>query len=157
MNSTFSKVWAAVASLWVLYLSVLYFREVDSIENINNLLIVLSGILVTASVGIGAIAYIFLGDTGKSKVLDMVIVLIFLSFSSAVVGHLEGNFKLKKVQFLVDLFFLTTTCSFILGYYKGKLIEDKDAKVSDDEVRKKNPDYLKNRNTNIKNKNKKRR
>lgn len=146
MNSTFSKVWAAAASLWVLYLSVLYFREVDSIENINNLLIVLSGILVTASVGIGAIAYIFLGDIGKSKVLDMVIVLIFLSFSSAVVGHIDGNFKLKKIQFLVDLFFLTTTCSFILGYYKGKSMEDREAKVKNDEVRKKNNTYIKNKN-----------
>jgi len=145
MNSTFSKVWSIVASFWVLYIATLYFREVDSIENINNLLIVLSGILVTASVGIGAIAYIFLGNIGKSKVLDMVIVLIFLSFSSAVVGHLEGNFKLKKIQFLVDLFFLTTTCSFILGYFKGKLLEDK-KEEKDDELRKKIPTHIKNKN-----------
>ncbi|MEG0694191.1 MAG: hypothetical protein RR440_00450 [Erysipelotrichaceae bacterium] len=125
MNSYFSKLWNIVISLWVVYVAVLYLRDLESIENINNLLIVLSGVLVTASVGIGAIAYIFLNDYGKSKVLDMVVVLIFLSFSSAIVGHLDGKLELKKFQFILNVFFLTTTCSFVLGYFKGKMLEIK--------------------------------
>ncbi|WP_342551025.1 hypothetical protein MKX57_10885 [Lysinibacillus sp. FSL M8-0216] len=81
MWSINSKIWFSIFTVWLLVILSVYLKSDITMENINSLLNILAGILVTASVGMGAIAYIFVKAGTMTRVLDMVIVLIFLSFT----------------------------------------------------------------------------
>ena len=128
MWSINSKIWFSIFTVWLLVILSLYLKSDITMENINSLLNILAGILVTASVGMGAIAYIFVKSGTMTRVLDMVIVLIFLSFTSAVIAHIDdiGFLFLKKVQVFLNALVLTTSCAYIGGYLVGLIGEGKE-------------------------------